>query len=312
MVGPLQRAACALVCVVLLASCASSQRHAAPVAPLPRDGVAEWIDVPGGRLKTRAYSTETLSAHPTLVVFVHGDVPIPHEDQYIFSQLFAEGAGAPEALLSRVRTALGDALVDDLATAAPSTDVVVVGVVRPGYSDAEGDTSDGEQGMALADNYTPEVVDAVAAAVARLKAEYSAGAVVMVGHSGGGAIAADLLGRHPDAADGALLIACGCDPVAWRDIMRTGQFADLDWSHPYRSLSPMDLATSVAADTKVRLLAGDNDDTVPPEHTLAYAQALASRGLDVQATIAPGYGHNDISFSPLAFDTLKALIEDVR
>ena len=41
-------------------------------------------------------------------------------------------------------------------------DSVVVALLRPGYRDHTGERSEGEQGLKTGDNYTPEVVEAVA------------------------------------------------------------------------------------------------------------------------------------------------------
>jgi pimeloyl-ACP methyl ester carboxylesterase len=60
---------------------------------------------------------------------------------------------------------------------------------------------------------TPRVVEDVAAAIHGLQAQHHPRATIFVGHSGGAAIMADLLGRHPSIASAALLVACGRDPV---------------------------------------------------------------------------------------------------
>src|ERR1700737_478520 len=82
--------------------------------------------------------------------------------------------------------------------------------LRPGYSDGE-DRSDGMRGETTGDNYTPEVVNAVATAISELKAGYHPRRVVLVGHSGGSAIMANLLGQQASIADAALLVSCPCD-----------------------------------------------------------------------------------------------------
>jgi len=105
--------------------------------------------------------------------------------------------------------------------ASGTADVIAAGVLRPGYSDPAGDRSSGDLGRAIADNYTPEVVDAVARAARELSNAYHATKIVLVAHSGGAAVAADLLGRHPGLARGAVLVGCACDPTAWRRKRRT-------------------------------------------------------------------------------------------
>lgn len=281
--------------------------------PLPKGGTSEWVDVESGRLKARAYSSAVLSENPVLIVVLHGDVPNPNMDyHYIFAQLFAEGPTSPGPLLDQLRAALGSVFPDYLISSRVPDDIVVVGLLRPGYSDYEGDTSSGELGMALADNYTPEVIDAVTEAINKLKTEYSARTVILVGHSGGATIVANVLGLHPEVADGALLVACNCDPVAWRTKARAGEFAQFNWEHPYKSLSPLDLASGVSTSIKISLLSGAEDNSVSSTYTLAYAEALEKHGVHTIVKIASNLGHDDIVFTPLMFDQLKQIIELVR
>ena len=103
-------------------------------------GVTRWIDIPAGRLKTRVYDGRAVPESPVLVLVLHGDLPDPRPSyQYEFAKVIA----------SRFER------------------VVAAGVLRPGYQDPTGARSSGDMGRAIADNYTPEVVDAVARAVGR-------------------------------------------------------------------------------------------------------------------------------------------------
>src|SRR5690349_12061074 len=84
----------ALVCC-LAGSCAR-EAPAKPDAAFGRGGERLWLPVTGGRLKAEAYSSAQLSAHPVLVVVLHGDLfdPTPSY-QYAFAQLVTQGANAP-------------------------------------------------------------------------------------------------------------------------------------------------------------------------------------------------------------------------
>ena len=81
-----------VLCSVLLAGCT------APAADsiFGRGGEVQWINVAQGRLKTQVYSTTPLSARPTLVIAVHGDIfdPTPSY-QYAFAQALIQGFDAP-------------------------------------------------------------------------------------------------------------------------------------------------------------------------------------------------------------------------
>jgi pimeloyl-ACP methyl ester carboxylesterase len=200
-----------------------------------------------------------------LVLLVHGDIPDPRQGLYEMADAIAH----------------------------ISDNVVAAGLLRPGYKDVQGDTSAGKMGYAIGDNYTPQVIDDVDAAIRQLKARYHAGKVVVIGHSGGGAILADLIGRHPDDVDAAVILSCGCDP---KEFM-------VKWIHDHpvfpkdlqnNSLLPLDLAPRVPRRMHVRMVIGENDDVAGLPPSQAYFRALQARGVDVTFTIAPGIGHNDI------------------
>lgn len=247
--------------------------------------MTHWIDVAGGRLKTRVYTGTSVSESPVLVMVLHGDLPEPPPSyQYEFAKVLASRAG--------------------------NAGVIAAGVLRPGYSDPTGDRSSGDMGRAIADNYTPEVVDAVAAAVRALSSAHDASTIVLVGHSGGAAIVADLLGRHPGLARAAVLVGCGCDPAAWRK-RRRAETGNPMFDGPTRSLHPLDLAPDVAPGTIVRLVVGQNDDVAPPAHSHAYAAALRERGIDVSVDEVPGLGHN-ILFEPRVIDAITDVLTALK
>lgn len=272
-----------------LGSC-TRQAPPRPDATYGRGGQSLWIGTPAGRLKAESFSSPQVSAHPMLLVVLHGDLPDPTPSyQYAFAQLVTQGVNGP---------ALPEAVRGRLVDWRPLQDVVAVGLLRPGYTDNAGDRSDGDMGNAALDNFTPEVVDAIAVAVDDLRRRFGARRVVLVGHSGGAAIVADLLGRHTGTADAALLVACGCDPDAERAETSKVRGSPI-WKGSTRSLQPLALASDVRADVVVRLIVGDKDDTAPPVYSLRYAQALKMRGIDVQVTVVPTMGHNILLTMPV-------------
>jgi len=128
----------------------------------------------------RAYPSQGALNSPTLVLVLHGDSPFRNPSyQY--------------AIARRI--------------ASENSNVVAVGILRPGYTDEEGKQSPGERGDTSGDNYTQEVMNAIKALTTKLKTQYSASKVVLVGHSGGAAISANLLSKNgcllytSDAAD---------------------------------------------------------------------------------------------------------------
>jgi predicted esterase len=269
----------ALFCALLGAAPAAVQAQSvqAPRESSSATGTTMWVTTTQ-RLKTRVYQGAHLSEHPVLIVVVHGDSPNgPPTYHYRFAE----------------------------TVAADLPDVVAAAILRPGYSDGD-DRSDGMRGETTGDNYTPEVVDAVATALTELKARYSPRKVVLVGHSGGAAILANLLGRSGSVADAALLVSCPCDLAAWRKHMQQVKGGSI-WERPVRSLSPIAMIDGIAPSTGVWMLVGSDDQVTPPALTLAYAEALRSRGGTVNVTVAPDLSHN-ILLEPVTIDRLKEVV----
>ena len=274
----LKRLMLALSCLQVMACLEASQTSIAASDP----GRTEWVNIPAGRLKLRVYRSEQLSTHPLLIFVLHGDIAQPPPAyQYDFAR----------------------------SVTAQVQDVIAAGVLRPGYSDPSGDKSSGVLGNWAGDNYTAEVVDAIVRAVEQLRTASGARAVILVGHSGGAAIAADMIGRYPRLAQGVLLVSCPCDVPAWRAYMkdkRPPQQAEI-WEGPVASLSPVTLAAEVARTTRVRLVVGSADDVAPPRFSQEYAQALARHGVDVELKIEAGLEHN-ILLAPVVIKELERLI----
>ena len=247
-----------------------------------------WLEGNGLKLKTSIYESSKLSSHPVLVVVLHGDllglrmVP-PTTYHYVFADQAAK----------RIE------------------DAVVAALMRPGYRDHSGERSDGNPGLATGDNYTPEVVYAVAGVIEQLKARFHPAHTILAGHSGGAAITGDLLGRLPSAVDGALLASCPCDLFAWRKYMMRRQNNNPIWSMPIHALSPQALAGMVSPAVHVAVLVGAEDDVAPPSMSLRYAETLKKRLNHVTLTIAPRLGH-DILLEPVMYETLESLVRGLR
>jgi pimeloyl-ACP methyl ester carboxylesterase len=250
------------------------------------------MDVPQGQLKTKIYGTGSHSENPVLVVALHGDRRKPNY-QYAVAQAIAEGFDKPE-------------ISEDLRHLR-FDDVVAAGILRPGYTDKDGDQSDGRMGNRTGDNHTRQVTEAVVAVVNTLKKDFNARAVILMGHSGGATISANILALYPDTADAALLVGCGCDMAAARARYydRTGNPA---WSTPTASLDPMTSAHEVPVGKKVRLVVGENDDITIPEDIRRYADVLAANGVDVEMVVAPDHGHNSVVLAPVMFSYLDELV----
>ncbi len=169
----------------------------------------------------------------------------------------------------------------DLADANPAA--VAVAMARPGYDFGDGATSEGSN-YGRRDSYREEVVDEIAAALGRLRDRYRASRVVLVGHSGGAAIAGVIAGRHPGLLNAALLVSCPCDVDWWRSSLNRSAWP--------QSLSPDDFADAVPVTTQVVAVTGADDSNAFPDLAEDYVDSLKERGVPARFVEAPGMGHN--------------------
>jgi predicted esterase len=241
----------------------------------------EWLGSTGQRVRAGLFRSADAGAHPVLVVVLHGDLDAAYH--YVFA------ANAAKQIHGIVAAAL----------------------VRPGYTDDAGDTSDGRKGDATGDNYTPEVLNQLDAAIHQLIAELHTSAVVLVGHSGGAAISADLLARDTGLAKAALLLSCPCDVPAWRKHMNTLR-PNPAWNETITSVSPVDVVDKISPKTRMVLIVGEKDTTAPPEFTQEYASALRKQGIQPKVIVLPGQNHTLIVFDSDVMQELSTLVGEVR
>ena len=265
-------------CLALLAF--SSGLYLAPLAALakPCDGPddASWVTGAKECLVIRTFRSTGDLSHPNLVVVLHGDV----------------SSGGP----ANYHFAFAQKLVD----APDARNLVVVAMVRPGYPDGAGNTSTGDA-HGRYDHYTPENIDAVADAIRQLKEHYRASRVVLVGHSGGAATSAVILGRHPGLAAAAVLVSCPCVISTWR-AQRARESAWL------RSESPHDWAKKVPEASRVVALTGTDDTNTKPALAEEYVELLRRRGIDARFIAVPGASHNSAFRSAQVEEAVMSLL----
>lgn len=180
--------------------------------------------------------------------------------------------------------------------------VVAVGLIRPGYFDSDGNTSTGTSYRRAGDSYRPWVVDAVAGAIAALKAHHGVARVVLVGHSGGAAISGVILGRHPGLANAAVLAACPCDVPEWR-WMRRGKN---NWTS---SLSPHDFTGDIPAGTRVIAVTGADDGNTKSVLAEKYVERLIARGISAEFVEVPNASHNGVTGTDAFFQAIEQLLK---
>jgi pimeloyl-ACP methyl ester carboxylesterase len=243
----------------------------------------EWLGSTGQRVRANIFRSAdaNANAHPVLVVILHGDLDAAYH--YVWA------ANAAKQIHGIVAAAL----------------------VRPGYKDDAGDTSDGVMGNTTGDNYTPEVLNQLDAAIRQLIAELHPSAVVLMGHSGGAAISADLLARDQGLAQAALLLSCPCDLPPWRKHMKTLHPSPL-WDEPITSVSPIDVVDKISPKARITLVVGEKDATAPPEFTEEYASALRKHGIEPKVLVIPGQDHNRVVWDSHVMQELSTLVGEVH
>lgn len=261
----------------------SVQFPTAPPVPGGQDATVQ-----GGpfRLYARAYESKSVGAHPVLVVVLHGDGPPPYQFpdyQYVFAA----------------------------KVAAENENVVAVGLLRPGYTDPQGHHSQGCSGQRDGDNWRAQDTDSVADAIADLKHHYDARAVIVAGHSGGAAIAANILGRRPQLIDAALLVSCPCGDVnRWRsDMLKHTGFSVFDGN--IQSLSPIDQVLGINPKVPIVMMTGTEDHVAPLAVAERYRAAAAKAGKDVTLIKLSGRPHNTFLFRAV-FAKLDDIIRRVQ
>ncbi len=223
-------------------------------------------------LVIRRFGTERPNA---MVVWLHGDVSSGGPANYHFpsAKSFAEENG--------------------------SENILSVALVRPGYPDGEGNWSSvsffntGRQ-----DHYTTKNITEVAVAIERLKDRFKPNRVILVGHSGGAATSALVLGLFPKLAHGAVLIACPCDLATWRKGRRSWPLSE----------DPIKWAPSVSPQSFVYALTGEQDSNTTPQLAKSYVAALKEVGVTAEFQLLENEGHNGAFNSPAVFLALQKLI----
>ncbi len=249
-------------------------------------GYALWVQGGEYQLFARAFSSMNLDSEPILVVVLHGDAPRPHQFpsyQYVFA--------------SKV--------------AAMNNGVLAVGLLRPGYTDPQDNRSEGERGQLNGDNWNARNSDAIAEAISKLKSRYHARNVVIVGHSGGAAITANILGRHHGLVDAALLVSCPCGHVEeWRKNMLQSTGIRI-FKGNIDTLSPIEQVDNISAKVVITLMVGTQDKVTPPNFSEEFVVAMSNLGKNAKLIKLEGRPHNTF-LNQAVLAEVSALIERLQ
>jgi pimeloyl-ACP methyl ester carboxylesterase len=264
----------------ILALCLMSEACSAPIQNTPATGQQHILTLgPNGRrIAARAFFGVRLSTHPKLIVIIHGDAPA-HNPQYQYD--FAR----------------------DVALEIPDT--VVLAILRPGYRDDAGLRSDGDRGMTTGDTYTGAAARQLIEAVVEAGQLFKVRDTILVGHSGGAALAVIMLAQRPDLASHALILSCPCDLQPWRRHMALRDFNPF-FLFPVASRSPMVEIDGLSRHLGLRVMVGADDDVTPPTFSERFVAAALNRKLNAKLTIVRGAGH-EILQHPEVLEALKTL-----
>lgn len=182
----------------------------------------------------------------------------------------------------------------------PDLDVLSIALVRPGYSDGQGRSSTVHWlNSGRRDHYTKVNISEVAAAIVRLKEHYKPSTTVLIGHSGGAATGALILGMFPGLISRALLAGCPCDLVAWR-------VGATPWSN---SENPSKWAQHVSSSTVVHAVTGERDANTFPALAKEYVEKLKKADIKADFFLIENAGHNSVFSENIIFPALKNLLD---
>ncbi|MDE0312536.1 MAG: prolyl oligopeptidase family serine peptidase [Caldilineaceae bacterium] len=247
-----------VICLLSLTGCrvdsgGSGSGVVSSAGPCEKADNLNWISGKNLCFAIKTFMSDGKVARPVLRVFLHGDNSKggPSDYMYRYALFYAPG-------------------------------VVSVAMLRPDHYDREGRRSSPKT-YGRRNWETEESIDAVAAAVRKLKSHHKATRVVMIGHSGGANLSAVMLGRHPGVADAALLAGCACDKEAKR--MMQGR------TYRAEDINPIDYVDYIPLTTKVIAITGSLDTTNPADLCRPYIAHLKARGVSARLDIVEGARH---------------------
>jgi len=250
-----------LVMMALAVALAAATHQVAAAEPCAADNRAR-VTANDECLVIRTYGES--AERTSLIIFIHGDGYRRDPSDY-----------GPSDYMYRIAQHFG------------AKGVVAIGLIRPGYFDSMGNHSTGNSYRDRGDNYRPDVIATVAAAVKVLKNHYKAEYVLLVGHSGGSAISGVIIGKYPGLVNAAVLAACPCNVPDWR-FMRSGRN-----NFPF-SLSPHNFIDNIDKKSTVVAVTGGNDESTKPVIARDYVASLKGKGINATFIEVPGIGHNGI------------------
>lgn len=216
---------------MVLISCKST-------TPLNNDNIiieTEKIKTSLGNIFVKKYINEDIKK-PNLIFVLHGDAPNnPPNYQYKFCNILSK----------------------------KTKNSIVVSILRPGYVDINGNKSDGKRGLATGDNYTEEVSMSIIESIEILKNRYKSNNIILIGHSGGAAISANIVCFSKNLVNKVFLISCPCDLEQFRNHMASIYPDYLPWKDEVKSISAIDILNNIDMNSEINIIHGKEDEIVP-------------------------------------------------
>lgn len=216
--------------------------------------------------------------NPYLVIAIHGDVSFgPVSYHNTFAKLISGHA----------------------------SNVVAVGLLRPGYKDDKDCRSPGRKGWAVGDNYDRKRIESIADTIQALQQQYQPIKTIVAGHSGGAAITAKMLAYYPDLIDVAFIVSCPTDINAWRKDMLKLR-SSLLFFRKIACTSPIELIDKISNHAYIHVICGIKDEVTQPYLSERYVTKLSQAGKNVRYDAIEG--DHDIFLHPFV---LRSVAEHI-
>jgi len=261
----------ALFCALAISTspCSANSNH----------NITDEIVIKDQITKIRTYKSKDLSPNPKLVITIHGDAPF-HNPSYQY-------------LVAK-------------SIASKTTDTISIGILRPGYTDNLNRTSSGVKGDVIGDNYDKKRVSQIADVIQALKQYYKASTVIVAGHSGGGAITANMIAMYPALINTAFIVSCPCNINDWRKDMY--KLTDIPvFNGDLDVVSPVDIADYISEETDIVLISGRDDKQALPYLSQEYQKALVKKGKHASFRFVEG--EHNIMQSEEVIETLVNILD---
>ena len=199
---------------------------------------------------------------------------------------------------------------NDFASNFITSNALIISITRPGWTNIKDHKSEGKKNISNGDNYVPKVdVDPIYRVIKKLKKKYQLNSTLVIGHSGGAAIAGILSGRFPNLIDEAILISCPCIVPPWRKnyFNQISKKSNSKYCAPvFKSHSPHEYVKKIDPKLKINIFVGKQDQNTLPVFSVNYHKLLIKNQKQSEILFFEG-DHNSILYNK----NLRKIIEKI-